>query len=105
MTTGEDITWRQAGGAYYAEAGGSVVALLYWYGAEGHYLHGADAEVQPTEPGWFVVLVDEPDDHREVRAPAPITGEELAELREATRAALSEATRLVVACLDAARQT
>ena len=103
MTSREDLIWRQAGGAYYAEAGGRVVALLYWY-REGHYLHGPDAEVEPSEPGWFVVMVDEPDHHRAMRGPAPAAGEELADLREATRAALETATQVVVGCLDAARQ-
>jgi hypothetical protein len=103
MTTGEDLTWRQAGGAYYAETGGAVVALLYWYGSEVHYLHGGEEKVEPSDPGWFVVMVDEPDDHRAVNAPAPEAGEELGELREATRAALDAATRVVTGCLDAAR--
>lgn len=103
MTTGEDLIWRQAGGAYYAEVHGGIVALLYWYGSEVHYLHGPDADVQPSAPGWFVVMVDEPDDHRAVAAPAPEPGEELMELREATRAALDAATRVVIGCLDAAR--
>ena len=103
MTTGEDLTWRQAGGAYYAETDGAIVALLYWYGSEVHYLHGPDEEVEPSDPGWFVVMVDEPDDHRAVSAPAPEAGEELVELREATRAALDAATRVVIGCLDAAR--
>jgi hypothetical protein len=103
VTTGEDLTWRQAGGAYYAECDERVVALLYWYGSEVHYLHGPGEEaVEPSEPGWFVVMVDEPNDHREViAAPAPETGEELRELREATRAALDAASRVVVGCLDA----
>jgi hypothetical protein len=103
VTSLEEITWRQAGGAYYAEAGDRIVALLYWY-REGHYLHGPDAEVEPSEPGWFVVMADEPDHHRAMRAPAPAAGEELADLREATRAALEAATRVVVGCLDAARR-
>lgn len=98
MTSGEDLTWRQAGGAYYAELDGRIVALLYWYGSEVHYLHG------PSPSGWFVVMVDEPDDHRAVNAPPPEAGEELDELREATRSALEAATRVVTGCLDAARQ-
>jgi hypothetical protein len=104
VTSVEDITWRQSGGAYYAEAGGRIVALLYWYGSEVHYLHGRDEDLEPSEPGWFVVMVDEPDDHRAVRAPAPTADEELADLREPTRAALDAATRVVVGCLDAAHR-
>ena len=104
VTTVEDLTWRQAGGAYYVETEGRIVALLYWYGQEVHYLHGPDVDVEPLAPGWFVVMVDEPDDHREVHAPAPAAGEELADLREATREALDVATRVVIGCLDAARR-
>jgi hypothetical protein len=105
MTTSEDLIWRQSGGAYYAEVDGRIVALLYWYGSEVHYLHGSgDEAVEPINPGWFVVMVNEPDDHRAVNAPPPEPGEELAQLREPTRAALDAATRVVVGCLDAQRQ-
>jgi hypothetical protein len=106
VTKGEDITWRQAGGAYYAETDGRIVGLLYWYSEEVHYLHGPGTEgVEPSRPGWFVVMADEPDDHREVMdAAEPDRGEELADLTDATQAALDAATRLVIACLDAARR-
>ena len=106
MTRGEDLTWRQAGGAYYAERDGSIVAMLYWYGRDVHYLRGPGSEaVEPARPGWFVVMADEPDDHREVPGvPAPLIGEELADLREATRVALEAATRVVIGCLDLQRR-
>jgi hypothetical protein len=44
VTRGEDLTWRQAGGAYYAEMEGRIVALLYWYGQDVHYLRGPGSE-------------------------------------------------------------
>jgi hypothetical protein len=103
VTHAEDLTWRQAGGAYYAENDGRIVALLYWY-AEGHYLHGpGDDAAEPPAPGWFLVMTDEPDDHRAVDAPEPHHCEELAELRESTRAALQAATPVVIACMDRSR--
>ena len=104
MTSVEDLTWRQAGGAYYAETDGQIVALLYWYGLEAHFLHGPGEEaVEPSQSGWFIVMVDEPDDHRSVPGPAPGEHEQLADLADATRAALDVATRVVIGCLDAAR--
>jgi hypothetical protein len=106
VTSREDLTWRQAGGAYYAETDGRIVALLYWYSkGDVHYLHGPDSESdEPPEPGWFVVMCDEPDDHRAVEGPVPMVGEQLDDLSEATRAALGRATKVVTGCLDAARR-
>jgi hypothetical protein len=56
MTTGEDLTWRQAGGAYYAETDGAIVALLYWYGSEVHYLHGPDETRAALDAATRVVI-------------------------------------------------
>jgi hypothetical protein len=102
VTRGEDLIWRQAGGAYYAETEGRIVALLYWYGEEVHYLHGPGAEAaEPPTPGWFVVMADEPDDHRMLDAPpAPRAGEVLSDLTDTTQVALDAATHVVVACLN-----
>jgi hypothetical protein len=99
VTQADQLTWRQAGGAYYAEADGRIVALLYWYGPGVHYLHAGPDAAEPPSPGWFVVMVDEPDDHRSIDAPEPRDGE-LGELQEATRVALDRATHVVIACLD-----
>jgi hypothetical protein len=101
MTTLEEFTWQQAGGAYYACLGGRIVALLYWYGPEVHYLHGPEGD-EPREPGWFLVLVDAPDDHLELDAPAPGHSDELAELAEETRVVLEAATRKLTALADEA---
>jgi hypothetical protein len=101
MTTLGDFTWQQAGGAYYACLGGRLVALLYWYGPEVHYLHGPEGD-EPRSPGWFLVLADSPGDHLELDAPEPPREGELADLAEATRAVLEAATRKLTAIADEA---
>lgn len=98
MTTAADFTWQQAGGAYYACLGSHIVALLYWYGSDVHYLHGPAGD-EPRDPGWFLVLVEAPDDHLALEAPEPRQSDELAELAEATRTVLDAATRKLTALL------
>jgi hypothetical protein len=98
MTTVAEFKWQQAGGAYYACLGGRIAALLYWYGPDVHYLHGPAGD-EPREPGWFLVLADSPDDHLALEAPEPRQSDELAELAEATRAALDAASRKLTAML------
>jgi hypothetical protein len=99
MTAAEDFTWQQAGGAYYACLGGRIVALLYWYGPDVHYLHGPAGD-EPREPGWFLVLANAPADHLLLAAPEPPRDRELVDLAEATQAALDAATRKLVTIAD-----
>jgi hypothetical protein len=90
------LSWGNAGGpTYYAVGDGSIQALLYWDDGGPGELYEPGGEPVIMNPGWYVVLADDPSNHFDVDAPGLEPGMADADLARATEAAMAAATGLV----------